>query len=114
MPSQPCSATADHNSGSNAVSVAISSRTRLAGHARANRSRADFCNSFCGLESSNSMAKFLGQFHHPLPEDREREVTKPVLVAPGQAQDALGDDVSLHLAGAGFDRVAAGTQIVVR
>src|SRR5262249_34846274 len=84
---------------SKAVSPDISSRTRAGGQAREKKARTDSRNSSCAFESANSMSRSPGR-------SPSRSITL------GQTEDALRDDIALHLARAGLDRVGARAQVV--
>src|SRR5450755_733903 len=94
MPVQPWCAIFCHMGGSYAASVSMSRRTSAMGHSAEKNSRAEFFKTCWVSVNPNCMALSL--------------------IALGQTQDKVSDDVALDLGRAGLDGIAARPQVGVR
>src|ERR1700675_1475428 len=94
MPGYPWSVSFDQSVASYAVSVSVRRRISALGHSPAKNSRALFFRNSWLSVKPNCIA-------YPL-------------VASGQAQNEMSNDVSLHFGSAGFDGISAGSQVRIR
>src|SRR5580693_6923911 len=94
MPVYPWSVSLDQSTASYAASVSIRRRISALGHSPAKNLRALFFRNSWLSVKPNCMAC--------------------PLIASGQAQNEMSNDVSLHLGSARFDRISARSQVGIR